>query len=295
MRWKLILPAAAAAPALIAGSLLLTNNVRLSAPSRADFERRLERTREAARDWVLVKDMAAPEIQKKRLRELLGNSALMYMLADCDRLAAAGTFAPLVRLYFENAGARSSWTRLVDPAKPFVDPDKDDFDRLLDYQRWFLWAMAPDRVRLAPEEKADLDSPDGMHRGRLTHQIFAWNLHRRLHGATPEHDRLIRHLCERAAEESVFDVRVTDQYLQRIAFVLDAGHPDLIRPSWVERALDGQQDDGGWTWAWHGWGPQAFQIRLPEENSSAHPTAQGLWITYLLKYRYPEWIRAHYR
>ena len=74
-----------------------------------------------------------------------------------------------------------------------------------------------------------------------------------------------------------------------------AGHPDLIRSRWVDRILSGQQADGGWTWAWFGWGPQFFQFRVPEERSSAHPTAQGLWIAYMLKYRYSDWVKRNYR
>ncbi|MBK7927299.1 MAG: hypothetical protein IPJ98_07325 [Bryobacterales bacterium] len=117
---------------------------------------------------------------------------------------------------------------------------------------------------------------------------MAWVLYRehaRQHAAVGE--ARIRHLAERVAGEAVLDFRITDMYLQRVAFVLYAGHPDLIPPRWVDRVLSGQQADGGWNWAWYGWGPRFFHLRIPEDRSSAHPTVQGLWILHMLRYRYP--------
>jgi hypothetical protein len=88
---------------------------------------------------------------------------------------------------------------------------------------------------------------------------------------------------------------VSDLYLQRIAFLLAAGRPDLVKPRWVERALAAQQGDGGWLYSWHGWGPHMFSYTFSRAHSRAHSTAQGMWLTTMLKYRYPEWIDKNYK
>jgi hypothetical protein len=99
----------------------------------------------------------------------------------------------------------------------------------------------------------------------------------------------------RIAAEAAFDFRVTDGYLQRIAFLLAAGRPDLVKPRWVERALTAQQSNGGWYYNWHGWGPNPFTYTFSSGHSAAHSTAQGMWLTYILTYRCPEWMDKHYK
>jgi hypothetical protein len=81
--------------------------------------------------------------------------------------------------------------------------------------------------------------------------------------------------------------------MQRMAFVLAAGRPDLIRRRWVERAIAKQHADGGWISSWYGWGPGLFVFRLSPKVPNSHTTVQGVWTLYMLKYRYPEWLRRH--
>jgi hypothetical protein len=102
-------------------------------------------------------------------------------------------------------------------------------------------------------------------------------------------------LERRIAGEAALDFRVSDLYLQRIAFLLAAGRPDLLNPRWIERALAAQQSDGGWLYSWHGWGPHLFSYRLSGTHPVAHSSAQGMWLTTMLKYRYPEWIEKNYK
>ena len=272
---------------------LFWNNVGGGA-SHAEFKKGLKRALQASRDWTLCKDFASLEAQQARVSEFLSNPALLLMVADCSRMAGDKELGVLVDT-FVAANQNNPWLRMLDSKSRFVAPPPEYSKRLLDYQRWFLWVMAPDRIQLARSERADLESPDGMGRGRLTHQLFAWVLYRNTYGRSPSLDARIRHLAERVAGEAFVDFRVTDQYLQRVAFLLYAGHPDLVRPRWVERVLAAQQNDGGWTWAWYGWEPQVFHFRIPEEHSTAHPTAQGLWIVHMLEYRYAAWAERAYR
>jgi hypothetical protein len=138
-------------------------------------------------------------------------------------------------------------------------------------------------------------SPDKFRTGRATHQLLALYLYRKFNGNTPELERIMDRIENRIAAEAAFDFRVTDLYLQRIAFLLAAGRPDLVKPRWVERALNAQQSDGGWYYNWYGWGPHPFTYTFSDDQSVAHSTAQGIWLTHMLKYRYPEWIDKHYK
>jgi hypothetical protein len=164
-----------------------------------------------------------------------------------------------------------------------------------DYQPWFVHAVAPTEYPLSAEALANMFSSDKYRTGGATHQLFALYLYRNHNGATPDLDWLIRHISVRIASEASIDFRVTDLYLQRIAFLLAAGQQDLVKRRWVERALDAQQSDGGWSYSWHGWQPKPYHFRFAEEGSTSHPTAQGMWMVYMLKYRYPQWIEKNYQ
>jgi hypothetical protein len=100
---------------------------------------------------------------------------------------------------------------------------------------------------------------------------------------------------QRIAMEATYDFRVTDLYLERIPFLLAAGRPDLVKPRWVERILAAQQSDGGWRYTWGGWGPHVLSYADAGERSQAHPTGLGMWLTNMLKHRYPEWIEKNFQ
>ena len=137
-------------------------------------------------------------------------------------------------------------------------------------------------------------APDRFMWGSRTHQLFALILYRSRTGNAPQVNDLINHLCERIAMEAHWDVRVTDLYLQRIAFIMAAGRPDLIKRRWVERAIASQTASGGWVGSWYGWGPGLFAFTVGRRVPNSHTTVQGAWILYMLKYRYPDWIDRNY-
>jgi hypothetical protein len=138
-------------------------------------------------------------------------------------------------------------------------------------------------------------SPDKFRTGKATHQLLALYVYRKFNGHPAELERLMDRVENRIATEAAFDFRVTDLYLQRIAFLLAAGRPDLVKPRWIERALAAQQSDGGWYYNWYGWAPHPFTYTFSDDHSAPHTTAQGMWLTHMLKYRYPDWIDKHYK
>jgi hypothetical protein len=125
------------------------------------------------------------------------------------------------------------------------------------------------------------------------HQLLALVIYRDFNGGSPDLDRTMSHLSEKIARDAHYDFRVSDSYVQRTAFVLAAGRPDLIRDRWVERILDYQTSDGTWKYCWYGWCRGIFEFEM--SSYSVHPTVQAAWALCMLKYRYPEWINEHYR
>jgi hypothetical protein len=186
------------------------------------------------------------------------------------------------------------WRRMLDPTAKVQRPTRRQLDSLPEYQRWFVYAMAPHEVELTDAEKTAMFAPDRFVWGSRTHQLFALILYRSRGENSPAVTDLINHLCEKIALEQHWDVRVTDLYLQRMAFILAAERPDLIKRRWVERAIASQKHDGGWVYSWYGWGPRLLTFSFRPTVPNAHTTIQGVWLLSMLKYRYPEWIERNY-
>jgi hypothetical protein len=221
------------------------------------------------------------------------NAYLTYMVQNCAALAGDAQ----LRTYAERVYKQDpdpNLARLNDPSLPFDTPSSRTLAELPDYQRWTMHAISKKELNLSETDRAEMFNPDRHRTGRATHQLFALIVYRQFNGETPALNALIRRVSERIAQEAALDFRVTDLYLQRITFLLAAGQSDLVRPRWVERALAAQEPSGGWYYCWYGWCPTPYSFQL-DEPENVHATAQGLWLTCMLKYRYPEWIRAHYR
>ncbi len=279
---------------LPAGIALLNNNLSLGSVSRAEIVGRLDKAIIPSRDWIAAVGGGASPWIPENPRSVTGNPALMHMVADCARLSGDSRLQALVALYFTANSSPYAFARMVGPNSRFEPPAEKQTWKDEDYQLWLMHAASPAGIPLSPAARANMFAPDKYRSGSATHQLFALYLYRALNGTTPSLDRLIHHISLRVAHEASVDFRVTDLYLQRVAFLLAAGQPDLVKRRWVERALDAQQLDGGWRWSWYGWQPTLYRFTLNEEDSAAHPTAQGMWIAYMLKYRYPDWIEKNY-
>jgi len=222
------------------------------------------------------------------------NSALVYMIGDMADISRDRRLRKIVEGYLANPyHANSIWTRMLDPARQVTPPTRQQLERYQDYQRWFLYAVAPREVELTASERADMFEPDRYVWGSRTHQLLALILYRNRVDNSPAIQALINHLCEKIANEANWDIRVTDLYLQRLAFLFAAGRPDLVKSRWVERAMACQKQDGGWVGSWCGWGPRVFEFHAHPAPDS-HATTQAVWLLYMLKYRYPGWIEQHY-
>ena len=182
---------------------------------------------------------------------------------------------------------------MFDPSAGGAPPTRQELNRIEDYNRWLAFALAPREVELTAAERAAMFAPDRFIWGSRTHQLLAIMMYRDRVDGSPGVQQLIDHLCDGIAREARWDVRVTDLYMQRLAFILAAGRPDLVRRRWVERVIACQKPSGGWVANWCGLGPRILQLRLRPMSPNSHTTIQALWLLSMLKYRYPVWIDEH--
>jgi hypothetical protein len=284
--------------ALALGAALLDNNVSIRRPSRDEFLGGLDQTLARGTDWALSQypETATGIVPTPEGRFLLGNAATAHMIVDCASLSSEPRITALGSSFVEAWKVKASILgKLVDPAMPTNAASDHELQSLEEYQRWNLYGAAPNDVALSADEMKDLFSPNKYRTGKATHQLFALYFYRKSKGSTPELDGLMQQIEERIAWEAAIDFRVTDLYLQRIAFLLAAGRPDLVRPRWVERAFAAQQNGGGWLKNWHGWSRTPYRFSFGDESPTAHATAQGMWIASMLRYRYPGWIKQNYQ
>ena len=263
------------------GADLLVNPPSAPVSSCHAFAEGLDRAVRLGTEWIL----AVPE------RE---NCILAYMIADMASMSGDQRLHQIVEEFLANPRLPSDnvWRRVLDPTAKVRGPTQQQLARLQDYHRWFVYAIASDEVRMPTSERTALFAPDRFVWGSRTHQLFALLLYRNRVERGPSIDALINHLCEKIAREAKWDIRITDLYLQRIAFLLAAGRPNLVKRRWIERVIVGQAANGGWVSSWHGWGPGLFAFTLRKRSPNAHTTVQGVWILYMLKYRYPMWIEG---
>ncbi len=274
--------------------LLFDNNISLTGTTRAEFVAQLDRSNVLATEWMLER--------KYEFYEGTANPALVYMIRDMAGMTPDSSLTQIPEAFIrrrQNSG--SIWVRMIDPSVEVRKVTLHELEAMADYQAWIAYGMAPDKVLLEEQEIASMLSPSAHARGSRTHQVLALLIARE-HGRAPEVlspnaesiDELIDTLCEGIASEAVWDVRVTDHYLQRVALLLSAGRPDLVKRRWVERILAHQKAEGGYPESWYGWGPGFLQFSFNPSPPSAHASVQGFWITYMLKHRYGEWIDQNF-
>jgi hypothetical protein len=276
---------------------VLNNNFSIVKPSRAEFAGSLDRALEQSTTWVLGQYDPTTKYCTREGRSLLGNSATAHMVVDCASLSSEPRRKAIAASFVEAWRARppNVWGKMVDPTMPGSPLSEQELLSIGEYQRWIAHGVAPNQVALSSAELEHMFSPYENHTGKATHQLFALYFYRKSQGSSAGLDRLMNVIEERIAWEAALDFRVTDLYLQRIAFLLASGRPDLVRPRWVERALLAQQAGGGWLEEWHGWSATPYRFRFGDRLPTAHATAQGMWLACMLKYRYPEWVEQNYK
>jgi hypothetical protein len=283
MRWLWI---SLAVFALILALTLLNNNFSLRHSSRAAVNAQLDHDFDDAINWI--KDN--PETSER-------NPSMMYMIADMERMSHDPRLQAVLDHYQKHYLAYPAtlldfaWFRLVNRKAEVPVIRVPDLHGQLNEFAWSAYALAPDKVSLSPGDRASMFSPTKYVWGARQHQLLALVIYRDYNGGSPELNNTINDMAEKIARDAHYDFRLTDSYIQRTAFVLAAGRPDLIRRRWVERILDHQNADGSWDYCWYGWCRGIFEFAV---YNPGHATVQAAWALTMLKYRYPQWIELQY-
>jgi len=269
---------------------VFNNNHSWGQTSRADFTARLDQAINSSTDWIVKQ----PDIQ--------GNPPLMFMIGDMAEMSGDPRLKEFVKQYLVSPRVKVSghpvtwyYAHWVDPSVPVPTLTAEQVPYLGWQDRWFTYGTAPSQVELTEDDKADLFSPTKYSWGvRLHLQLIALDIYRHYNGDSPKLQATLIPVTDGVAHDAYWDFRVSDSYPQRAAFLLAAGRPDLVKPRWIERILSRQNPDGTWNYCWYGWCRGVFEFSLTQEDHG-HTTVQAAWALYQLKYRYPEWIKAHFQ
>jgi len=270
---------------------LTNNNCSFPHTSRAEFDSRLDSAIERALRWLNDHSVEAET-----------NASLMYMVTDMERLHGDARLRATLDDFLTNPEIVNPlepldrvWPRMVHPEATVPTIGQAALRGEGFEYRWDAYAIAPQQVLLSDEDRAAMFSPTQHRWGIRDDQLLALVMYRHFNGSSDTLDRTINHLSEKVALTAHWDIRVTDFYIQRSAFVLAAGRPDLVRRRWIERILEYQLPDGSWNPCWHGWCRSVFDFDFNGRRLHDHPTVQAAWALYMLKYKYSSWIAQHYR
>jgi hypothetical protein len=271
---------------------LLRNNFSFHQKSRAAFDAQLNLELDSAINWIKDNSIVSER-----------NVTMMYMIGDMESMSHDPRLKPVLAGFKKNylmhpeSSFELVWFRLVDPnANVPVIYVPDMRDNVVDFV-WYAHALAPDKIVLTDGDRANLFSPTMYSWGTQQKQLLALAMYRQYNGRSPDLDNAINYVADKVARDAHYDVRLTDSYIQRTAFLLAAGRPDLVRPRWVDRIMDHQNADGSWNSCWYGWCRGVFEFSTDYKTDLGglgHATVQAAWALTMLKYRYPQWIGEHY-
>ena len=126
----------------------------------------------------------------------------------------------------------------------------------------------------------------------VTHQMMGMRfMQERGCGERAEVDRVVRSLQDRIQFQLTWDPRPVDVYLQRVLMLVESGQPERVKPVWLQRVLDAQLNDGGWSDFYPllplgkgrhlGFSGRGVSIGRP--ISDFHATPQGVYLLSLMQ------------
>ncbi|HHJ34704.1 MAG TPA: hypothetical protein ENJ87_02965 [Gammaproteobacteria bacterium] len=175
-------------------------------------------------------------------------------------------------------------------------PDISAFSKLQPYQTFFFYALSCDED-LSTEPLIQQQMQPGacpvhyLHPRCITHQLMGLRFMQRYQcGYDDTVNNTILALQEQVLSELSWDFRVGDAYIQRILMLVDTGAYDRVKPVWINRFLQAQNEDGSWddldpVLALGKNKVLAHTSMLPkiaEPKADFHATAQAIWLLSLL-------------
>ena len=226
------------------------------------------------------------------------NSALWWMLKETADINDNKKLTDIYQQYktqYLDASRPNIWTPYF---RKYYRPDVPDitaFSSYAPYQLFFVYALSCNK-ELAQEaiiQKQHEANFCGLHYLSprcVPHQLMSVRLmQERYCGNDKQLAALSQSLQKIIIDELTYDFRVTDSYLQRVLALAEAGNYDAIKPVWLQRIIDAQNEDGGWDDmhpviqlgdAALGW--TSILPGYASNESNFHATAQAIWLMALL-------------
>jgi hypothetical protein len=274
------------APALILALAILHNNIGDSDYSQVELNNAFNQSV----NWLQQNNLT---IQNE------DNSMLWWMLIQAASIQHNETLDAIIAQYKTKNAARyenSAWSYLITGQS---NPNIGIYSlgNPADYNIHFVYGFSCSRS-LADEDIVKIQNQTDfcwrhhpVSPACTTHQLMAFRFMQR----TGCEDQKfvadsITTLTGYIKQQSTYDFRMVDVYLQRVLMQIDSGHKENINPRWVKRILQNQYADGGWGGfqplvpvgggKYFGFHTKGVGIRKLE--SSFHSTAQGVWLMALL-------------
>lgn len=268
------------------GWLVWQNNTAAPATDVA----RLNLALEAAIDWLEVNQSDLIEIENPVLWWMLKES---LDLTEHERLKSV--FAQYKKQWLDpNPGA--IWSPMFDPSVYVGQPALNVLQNVSPYKLLFMYGLTCDAAfgrepAIRRQLQADYCGVAFLNPRCATHQLMGVRLmQRNACGDDANLDALTARLTDRIVRELTWDPRVVDAYVQRVLVLVESGAFERVKPVWIERIVDSQNEDGGWgdlAPVIHLPGGKAFgiatsKIVIRPMTSNFHATAQGIWLISLL-------------
>lgn len=249
---------------------------------------RLQQAFEASVGWLQAREDTILESN---------NPALWWMIQQSAEVTGHPTLVGLFGRYEQRylAERHGLWRPLFYPGhwSPFRAQDLQGFP---DYNLHFIYAISCD-TELGDSAAVQAQLDPGYCATRpwrpacATHQLMGFRFMQRSRCGDPRAtEAAVESLQLRIARQATWDPRVVDVFMQRVLMLVESGARDAVRPAWVERILDAQRVDGGWSGVEPllklpggrslGFGPRGLSLAAPQPGF--HMTAQGVFLLSLL-------------
>ena len=256
------------------------NNVETTAPSNQEFQHSLS----SAVSWL---ENNREKITKDH------NSALWWMLKEASEISDNKQLKEFYLDYkqsFLDLIPRNIWSPyFYDNYTPTIEHITDLYP-LHEYQLFFIYSLSCSAAMenesvIKKQLKTDFCSNHFLHPRCVTHQQMAVHfLNKKQCG---DYSDLSNSLLDIINQEITYDFRVTDSYLQRALMLSDGNR--ALKPIWISKILERQQDDGGWSDFYPlisigdtQFGTTSIRLAVGPIKSDFHATAQGIWLLALL-------------
>jgi hypothetical protein len=224
-----------------------------------------------------------------------GNQMLWWMIGESARISGDARVQELFdefRNDYDRSAPYDTWQAFFHP-RQFRNAkfSSSEYMSLVEYQQYFLYALTCSSQLSEEPAIAAQNDPEFCWSGYrlirpacVTHQLMGYRMAKRNNCDIENLDTKISTLQTTITRQLTYDPRVVDVYVQRVLMLIDSGAKDRVKPRWLERIMNTQQNDGGWSdmqpliaiggEKYIGFGANGFTIERPKSNF--HATAQGM-------------------